>query len=67
MEIGTYEYSHDTSMHCGMPLLSGRYVGDQVEPERHIPRATQKKEQRSLSMDTHPLRSLTLLGMRSAR
>ena len=51
-KIGTYEYSRDTSMDCGMLLTSGRYVGYQVEAERHIPHATQKNEQRrSLSME----------------
>ena len=42
-------------MDCGMLLMSGRYVGYQVEPERHIPHATQKKEQRCLSMEHTPV------------
>ena len=55
MKIGSYEYSHDTSMDCGMLLMSRRYVRYQVKPERHIPHVTQKKEQRILSMEHTPV------------
>ena len=38
-----------------MLLMSGRYVGYQVAAERQIPHATQKKEQRSLSIENTPV------------